>query len=245
MRAAEHADAVLAPGEAVAHWRRVIALWDEAQDQPAVGTTLPDAYYRACQAAQLAGRGHEGRELAVAALDRCEASATMSQRARLYFALGHTQSGGSPDAAFAAMREAVRLGDLLPPERDHAMALYHLAQDLLWHGRGDDPEREVLLQRALDVATRMRRTRSRPHGAREHGKAALTAGDRPAALKLVDEVIASDVEPNDPQSLAAAASEVVFVLSVTGPVRTRRRVRVCRCSPSRPSRAIRARWTSC
>jgi predicted ATPase len=131
VRAATQAESVLAPIEAQSHWQRVIALWD-AVDQPTAITELQlsQVYLQAADAANLAGQRIEAQQFAGRALASCEASATTLHRARIFRLLGDLYFPFALDRAIAALREASRLYETLPPHREHAWTLQQLVQTL-------------------------------------------------------------------------------------------------------------------
>jgi tetratricopeptide (TPR) repeat protein len=204
VRAATHAEAVLAPIEAHAHWQRVIALWDVVgRPTEVTELQLSEVHLQAANAADLAGRRVEAQQLARLALASCSSSASILHRARIFRALGDLDFPFALDRATAALREAIRLYETLPPHREHAWALQQLVLTLLRQEEWAYPELEALLRRTLEIADRC----DAPGVALKTRAilAYLTAadGDPRSALAQIEAMLTLEPDPGDPQERRA------------------------------------------
>ena len=218
VRAAAHAETVLAPAEARAHWRRVLDLWDTVDDPAGrTGLALSEVYLRTSTAADLAGQRVEAKELAEKALAACDSSAPTLHRAQIHSALGNLYFPFALDRGAAALREASRLYQTLPPHREHAWALQELALAIFRQGEWDYSELKSLLERTLDIAADC----DAPGVAFKTRAllAYLTAenGDPRAGLIQIEDLLSLEPDAADPQQTAGgyawATSLLTFGLS--------------------------------
>jgi DNA-binding CsgD family transcriptional regulator/tetratricopeptide (TPR) repeat protein len=137
VQAGQAAEAASALAEAVEHYERALALWDQA---PEAATRSPldrgTLLHRAAEAANLAGYDDRAIALGRLALDRVDAAAEplragalLERLARYHWTAAHTPR------AMAAIERAVAIIPPRPPSQELARALAAHAQLLMLRGR--------------------------------------------------------------------------------------------------------------
>jgi tetratricopeptide (TPR) repeat protein len=228
VRAAEHAETVLASVEALAHWRRVIALWDSVEGPTGItALSLSEVLLRTATVADYAGQRIAAQQLADRALATSGGSATTLHRARIFGTIGELSFPFAMERATAALREADRLYETLPSHREHAWVLHQLALTLFRGGDWDYSELVRLLQHALVVAERCD-ARGLSLKARAH-LAYLTAvnGDAGLALVQIEDVLTLEPDSRDAEQTAGALAWATTLLCF-GLARYERAVEVAR-----------------
>ena len=117
VRAAEEAEAVLAPAEALHHLQRALALWERVPEPAVVaGIGQVELTLRAAAAANAAGEHQRAASLARDAATAAGASADPVRAARAYERLGlYLFDAGRVEEALAARAQAVELVPAQPP----------------------------------------------------------------------------------------------------------------------------------
>jgi DNA-binding CsgD family transcriptional regulator len=133
VRAAEAAEAVLAPAEALRHLHSALGLWERVPE-PAVaaGTDRVELTLRAAAAASAAGEFQRASSLAQDAARTAGATADPARAARAYERYGiYLFYAGRVEEALAARAQAVELVPAQPPTRLRARVTAAIAQALV------------------------------------------------------------------------------------------------------------------
>jgi predicted ATPase len=143
VRAAEAAEAVLAPAEALRHLQSALAMWEQVPEPAAVaGTDWAELTLRAAAAASAAGEHQRAASLARDAARTAGATEDPAQAARAYERLGmYLFDAGRVEEALAARVTAVELVPAQPPTRLRARVTAAIAQALVNARRSDDARR--------------------------------------------------------------------------------------------------------
>ena len=149
--AARQAGARFASAQEADQWRRVIALWGDDAATPHHGTSLAQAYCRAADALDYAGRS----DVAAAVLE--EAAARLGDlegpdKAQLLVLLGTMRGYTDPAAGLLVLDEAQKAYRDLPPSVGYVDLLISLAGNL--HTQGRRSETAPRLALAAEVAAR-------------------------------------------------------------------------------------------
>ena len=140
VRAAEEAETVLAPAEALGHLSNALRLWERVADPAAVaGTDRVELTVRAAAAASAAG---ELQRAASLARDAADTAADPTRAARADERLGmYLFYAGRMEDALAALARAVELVPDRPPSRLRARVTAAMAQVLVNTRRRDEARR--------------------------------------------------------------------------------------------------------
>ena len=163
VRAAEEAEVVLAPAEALRHLSTTLRLWERVPEPTAVaGVDRVELTLRAAAAASAAGEHQRAASLAQDAATTAGATADPAQAARAYERLGaYLFDAGRVEEALAARAQAVELVPAQPPTRLRARVTAAMAQALVNARRRDEARRwcdEALAARAAPAAPTRRPT---------------------------------------------------------------------------------------
>jgi DNA-binding NarL/FixJ family response regulator/tetratricopeptide (TPR) repeat protein len=133
VRAAEEAQAVLAPAEALRHLQRALALWERVPEPATVaGTDRVELSLRTAAAASAAGEPQRAASLAQDAVRTVGATEDPAQAARAYERFGlYLFYAGRVEEALAARAQAVELVPAQPPTRLRARVTAAIAQALV------------------------------------------------------------------------------------------------------------------
>jgi DNA-binding CsgD family transcriptional regulator len=136
VRAAEEAEAVLAPAEALRHLSSALALWERVPEPAAAaGIDRFELTLRAAAAASAAGEHQRAASLAQDAARTAEAAEDPAQAARAYERFGmYLFFAGRVEQALGARARAVELVPARPPTRLRARVTAAIAQALI-HAR--------------------------------------------------------------------------------------------------------------
>lgn len=205
MKAAQYAESVLAPAEALQYWRRVIALWDTV-DAPAlvINMALSEVYRSAASVADLAGRRSEAVALGEQALTLCDVTATALQRAQVLRTLGDLHFPADLERATQVLSEADQLYRMMPPHREHAWTLQQLALTLFRKAGWNHSELAALLERTLEIAERCAAPGVAIKSRAQLAFLAAVSGDPGSAATQIEEVLALEPDPGDPERTAGA-----------------------------------------
>ncbi|HEY6706457.1 MAG TPA: AAA family ATPase [Actinomycetota bacterium] len=142
VRAAEEAEAVLAPAEALRHLSSALRLWERVPDAAAAaGIDRVELSLRAAAAASAAGEHQRAATLARDAA-RTAATADPARAARAYERLGlYLFDAGRVEEALEARAQAVELVPTEPPTRLRARVTAAIAQALVNARRRDEARR--------------------------------------------------------------------------------------------------------
>jgi DNA-binding CsgD family transcriptional regulator/tetratricopeptide (TPR) repeat protein len=143
VRAAEEAEAVLAPAEALRHLSSALGLWERVPEPAlAAGIDLIELTLRAAVAASAAGEHQRAAVLARDAARIAGATGDSARAARAYERLGlYLFDAGRIEEALAARAEAVELVPAQPPTPLRARVTAAIAQALVNARRQDDARR--------------------------------------------------------------------------------------------------------
>jgi len=143
VRAAEEAEAVLAPAEALHHLQRALALWERVPEpSPVAGIDQVELTLRAAAAASAAGEHRRAASLAQGAATTAAAAGDLARAARAYERRGnYLFDAGRIEEALAARARAVELVPAQPPTRLRARVTAAIAQALVNARRRDDARR--------------------------------------------------------------------------------------------------------
>jgi DNA-binding CsgD family transcriptional regulator len=152
VRAAEEAEAVLAPAEALSHLSNALRLWEVVPEPAAVaGVGRVELALRAARAASTAGDHQRAAGLAQDAVGSAEAGGDPAQAARAYERLGlYLFDDGRIEEALEARARAVGLVPDRPPSRLRARVTAAIAQALVNARRREDARRWC--EEALEAA---------------------------------------------------------------------------------------------
>jgi DNA-binding CsgD family transcriptional regulator len=133
VRAAEAAEAVLAPAEALRHLHSALGLWERVPEPAAAaGTDRVELTLRAAAAASAAGEFQRASSLAQDAARTAGATADPARAARAYERYGiYLFYAGRVEEALAARAQAVELVPAQPPTRLRARVTAAIAQALV------------------------------------------------------------------------------------------------------------------
>jgi DNA-binding NarL/FixJ family response regulator/tetratricopeptide (TPR) repeat protein len=133
VRAAEVAEAVLAPAEALRHLQGALGLWNRVPEPAVVaGVDWVELTLRAAAAASAAGEPQRAASLAQDAVRTVEATEDAAQAARAYERFGlYLFYAGRVEEALAARARAVELVPAQPPTRLRARVTAAIAQALV------------------------------------------------------------------------------------------------------------------
>lgn len=216
IRAAAHADSVLAAGDASRHWLRSVELLTTVGEDHWAGWDASGLYLRAAWAFEHLGDTVRAGDLAEHALACMDAAAPPVDRARLLRVVGHWRAVNDPAAGEAALREAAYLYRTLPASRDKAYTLFRLSQ-LLFHQRGsDDLEQRSLLAEARDAANGCGAVGVQRLLASSIATARMLDGDLGGALAAADAAAAIGSDVSDPHTSVGAAVGITEVLLKCG-----------------------------
>jgi len=153
IEAARMEEAVYAWPEALVHWERALALFDDVPDAPSIaGMDRSELDGRAADCALLAGEYATAIGLGRAAIDRVDARADPALAGALHNRLRwYLWESGDRRGAAEAIEAALRLIPQTPPSRDRAQALAQHAGMLLFAGAYEASIAEA--RAALDMAT--------------------------------------------------------------------------------------------
>jgi DNA-binding CsgD family transcriptional regulator/tetratricopeptide (TPR) repeat protein len=143
VRAAEEAEAVLAPAEALRHLSTTLRLWERVPEPAAAaGIDRVELTLRAAAAASAAGEHQRAASLAQDAARTAGESADPARAARAYERLGvHLFDAGRVEEALDARAQAVELVPAQPPTRLRARVTAAIAQALVNARRRDEARR--------------------------------------------------------------------------------------------------------
>ena len=131
VRAAEEAEAVLAPAEALRHLANALRLWERVPE-PAAGVDRVELTLRAAAAASAAGDPQRAASLAQDAARAAAETADPERAARAYERLGlYLYAAGRVEEALAARAQAVELVPARPPTRLRARVTAAVAMALI------------------------------------------------------------------------------------------------------------------
>jgi DNA-binding NarL/FixJ family response regulator len=133
VRAAEQAESVSAPAEALHHLQGALSLWERVPEPAAVaGVDRVELTLRAAAAASAAGEHQRATSLAEDAARTAGATKDPAQAVRAYERLGqYLFYAGRLEAALAARMHAVELVPVEPPSRLRARVTAAIAQSLV------------------------------------------------------------------------------------------------------------------
>jgi DNA-binding CsgD family transcriptional regulator len=143
VRAAQEAEAVLAPSEALRHLTTALRLWERTPDPVAVaGIDRFELALRAAAAASAAGEHQRAASLAQDAVRTARANDDAAQAARAFERVGmYLFYAGRVEEALAARARAVELVPAQPPSRLRARVTAAVAQALVNARRRDEARR--------------------------------------------------------------------------------------------------------
>jgi DNA-binding CsgD family transcriptional regulator len=143
VRAAQEAEAVQAPAEALHHLQRALALWERVPGPATVaGVDRVELTLRAAAAASAAGELRRAASLAQDAAEATDATVDPEQAARAHDRLGlYLFDAGQIEDALAARARAVELVPKRPPTRLRARVTAAMAQVLVNSRRPEEARR--------------------------------------------------------------------------------------------------------
>jgi predicted ATPase len=143
VRAAEQAEVVLAPAEALRHLSNTLRLWERVPEPTATARVeRVELTLRAAAAASAAGEHQRAASLAQDAAATAGATEDLAQAARAYERLGaYLFDAGRIEEALGARAQAVELVPAQPPTRLRARVTAAMAQALVNARRRDDARR--------------------------------------------------------------------------------------------------------
>jgi len=143
VRAAEEAEAVLAPAEALRHLHSALGLWERVPEPAAAaGIDRVELTLRAAAAANAAGEHQRAASLAQDAARTAEAAEDPAQAARAHERLGlYLLEAGRVEESLAARARAVELVPAQPPTRLRARVTAAMAQALVNARRREEARR--------------------------------------------------------------------------------------------------------
>jgi len=211
--AAQEAETVFAAREAAAHWRRAVALWDEAADADrAAGIDIAQMYLRAASATENAGDKQGAAALAEEALARLASTADPDTAVSLYCVVGRYRGIESVEAGLAALRTAIRIGEERPSTVDYVRALSNYGHLLYAQGRLDEHRRVV--DKGLQAARQIGDSGDEKIMLMWRAWLATHAGDRADARAALDR--AEQIVTDDPVTEAMVAVMLSDLLLKSG-----------------------------
>ena len=185
VRAGQQADQVYAFTQSADHWLRAIELIESISSP-----SLPDGcsplmvYAAASDALESDARHIEAGQVAEQALQHLLSGADTATAAELLARVGHFRKVDNPVAGRAALTDAIRLYESLPPSPGYLRAVAYYADAV--RERDDIDVAAVLLDRALGVAHEVAPSPYEEDLIKERAWIHLTQGDPDLALQLIE-----------------------------------------------------------
>ena len=215
IRAAQHADALFAPGLSSGQWERAIALSDQL-DAPddLLPVSRPRLHLSTARALYDSGHGDAAVGVAQTAFERFGNDADERTRAALLAALGAYGARPQPEQAQSWLREAVLAYEELPPDPGYLDAAYSYVDCLLPLPRLADVARAVN-GRALAAAATLDAPDQHLKLLLQRAWLDVSAGDEKQALERLDQartMLTANPSPYASLQFAAWLSEILLKL---------------------------------